>query len=164
MTKRIWNEQSKKKRSDQWKGKTWSPETTFQKGHKAPKTAFKKGMVPWNKGKKHSELSIKKMSEVKIGKYANENHWNWKGGISSINSKIRSSLEYKLWHKAILKRDNFTCRFCGERGGKLQVDHIKPFAFYPELRFAIDNGRTLCESCHKTTDTYKGRAKKELYG
>jgi len=88
-------------------------------------------------------------------KYKGKNSYLWRGGITPINKSIRQSLEYRLWRESVFKRDNWTCVFCGKRGGKLESDHIKPFAFYPELRFAIDNGRTLCEDCHKTTDTYK---------
>lgn len=97
-------------------------------------------------------------------------HWNYKGGITPINAKIRNSVEYKLWREAVLKRDNYTCVWCGKVGGwskeekrqiKLQTDHIKPFALFPELRFAIDNGRTLCEDCHRTTDTWGGRTTKQ---
>ena len=69
----------------------------------------------------------------------------------------RKTLEYRLWREAVFARDNFTCIWCFQRGGKLQADHIKPFALYPELRFALDNGRTLCEDCHKTTNTYGGK-------
>ena len=39
-------------------------------------------------------------------------------------------------------------------GGKLNADHIKPFSLFPELRFDLNNGRTLCVECHKKTDTY----------
>ena len=71
-------------------------------------------------------------------------------------------MEYKLWRKAVFERDNYTCIWCGYKGNKLQADHIKPFADYPELRFAIDNGRALCVDCHKKTRTWGGHKKKQL--
>lgn len=89
----------------------------------------------------------------KIGKKGKE-HWNWQGGIKPVNERIRSSIEYKLWREAVFARDDYTCRFCGQRGGELQADHIKPFAYFPELRFAIDNGRALCVDCHRKTPTW----------
>lgn len=79
---------------------------------------------------------------------------NWKGGITPINYKIRNSARYKKWRKAVFERDNWTCQHCCIRGGKLNADHIKPFATFPDLRFDIKNGRTLCEDCHKKTNSY----------
>ena len=102
---------------------------------------FKKGQKPWNNGKKMIKTSGK-------------NHWNWKGGISP---RMLNTPEYKLWRKSVFERDDYTCQFCGQRGGNLEADHIKPWSLYPELRFAIDNGRTLCIDCHRKTDTYGGR-------
>ena len=78
----------------------------------------------------------------------------WKGGKTESNKLIRQSLEYRLWRESVFKRDNWICIWCGKKGGELAPDHIKPFCDYPELRFAIDNGRTLCHECHKKTDTY----------
>lgn len=77
-------------------------------------------------------------------------HWNWQGGINPINDSIRKSLEYKLWRRAVFERDNYTCIWCGIRGKELNADHIQLWKDYPELRFAIDNGRTLCVECHKS--------------
>ena len=138
-----------------------------------------KGNVPWNKGlhtmteaqkerlrrhftdspisfwlgKRRPSPSIstrKKMSESHMGERAP----NWKGGVTKENHKIRSGLEYRLWRESVFKRDDWTCVWCGVRGVELNADHIKPFAYFQELRFAIDNGRTLCVPCHKTTGTY----------
>ncbi len=98
----------------------------------------------------------KKISEKQKG----EKGSNWKGGISPINKLIRRSVEFRLWREAVFERDNWTCLWCKKRGGELHPDHIKPFSLFPELRFAIDNGRTLCRKCHMTTDTWGGKMKK----
>jgi 5-methylcytosine-specific restriction endonuclease McrA len=76
-------------------------------------------------------------------------HWNWKGGITSENHRIRESTDYKHWIRAVFIRDNFTCQKCGKKGGKLNAHHIKKFSKYPKLRLVADNGITLCETCHK---------------
>jgi 5-methylcytosine-specific restriction endonuclease McrA len=120
--------------------------------HGSPSTEFKKGLIPWNTGKK-CPWTTKRNLENNPTKRGSEN-WNWKGGITPIGQKIRASKEYILWRTAVFMRDDYTCQTCKQRGGKLEADHIKPFSQYPELRFAIDNGRTLCHECHKTTDTY----------
>lgn len=126
----------------------------FPKGHqinkgRRPTNAFPKGINHPFYGKPLSaEL------KEKISKILN----NWKGGITPELTKIRYSPEYKLWRKSVFERDNYTCQKCGDNtGGNLEANHIKPFSLFPELRFAIDNGRTLCEDCHKKTDTYAGR-------
>lgn len=90
-----------------------------------------------------------------VGTRKGELNNKWKGGITPKNTAIRNSKEYKLWRIAVFQRDNYTCIWCGNnKSGNLNADHIKPFSLFPELRFAIDNGRTLCIDCHKTTDSY----------
>lgn len=87
-----------------------------------------------------------------------KNNHQWKGGVTAHSEMIRNSKIYKLWRKAVYERDGYACVECGDKtGGNLQADHIKPFSTHPELRFAIDNGRTLCIACHIKTPTYGGR-------
>ena len=110
-------------------------------------------------GRKFTEAHRKKLSDRNKERIAKGTHNLWKGGVTPQQKLIRSSTEYKLWRKSVFERDNYTCIWCKVRGGKLNADHIKPFIDYPELRFAIDNGRTLCENCHRKTDTYGSRMK-----
>lgn len=119
--------------------------------------------------KKHSTTHKKNISKAMKGKMPKfipcikgERHYAWKGGVTSIYKVIRKSVEYKLWRKAVFERDNYTCIWCGTKDKTIKADHIKRFADYPELRFAIDNGRTLCDRCHRTTETYGNRKGNEV--
>lgn len=122
----------------------------------AVQRAYSEGrLTPWNKGREIPYKSRPWMigrttwNKGNKGFLAGEKHYNWRGGVTPIHDKIRRSIEYKLWRTAVFERDNYTCIWGGkDHKGNLNADHIKPFSLYPELRFAIDNGRTLCEACH----------------
>lgn len=73
---------------------------------------------------------------------------------------LRSSTQNRVWATAVRERDNFTCQICGCHGHI--ADHIKKFSEYPELRFELSNGRTLCKRCHLKTDNY-GNRKQKIY-
>ncbi len=119
----------------------------------------KKKISEAGKGRTHSLEAKMKLSLSKLG----DKNPMWKGGITPINLAIRNSKEYKLWREAVFQRDDYTCQMCLQRGGELNADHIKPFSLYPELRFAIDNGRTLCVDCHRMTDTWGINSNKYIY-
>lgn len=64
--------------------------------------------------------------------------------------RVMDSPEYRKWRWTIFRRDDFTCQMCGKKiSGTLEAHHIKSWKEYPESRYDIDNGVTLCEECHK---------------
>ena len=90
-------------------------------------------------------------------------HWqgdknpNWKGGITKEFPRLLKA-EYKDWRRKIFERDKFTCIICGEKNFKnkgkttyLEAHHIKSWKDFPELRYDLDNGQTLCLNCHNNT-------------
>ncbi len=83
--------------------------------------------------------------------------------ITSFNSKPPKingySPELSAWRLLVLHRDGNRCVFCSSTE-RLEADHIKPRALYPDLQFDVDNGRTLCHSCHVQTETYGGKIRR----
>lgn len=114
-------------------------------------------------GYKHTEETKEKLVASHLGKpqpwkEGVKSHF-WKGGRTKEVTLLRSSWRYKDWRRKIFERDDFTCQWCNQRGSKINADHIKSFARFPELRFELSNGRTLCEPCHRTTDTFAGKSR-----
>lgn len=60
----------------------------------------------------------------------------------------RNNTQYRRWKQAVLERDNYTCTRCGSKEN-LHVHHIKSFSEFPELRYDVNNGATLCKECHR---------------
>lgn len=137
--------------------------------------AFPKGNIPWNKNKGGYKFSKYTLSDEEREHRAllasknwkgkprpdrrGENSNFWKGGISKQRDRIYQSVEYREWRRQVFQRDNYRCTRCGANG-YIEADHIKPFSLFPELRFVVGNGRTLCKPCHRKTPTYGGR----MYG
>ena len=125
-----------------------------------------------SKGKRKSEAHryslglAKRLNPVRywLGKkrvgFSGASNPMWKGGSSRCYKTGYYSTDYKRWRISVFERDGYRCQGCGNIGGYLTAHHVKSFAHYPDSRFDIDNGVTLCELCHSLTDNYKGRAKK----
>ena len=64
----------------------------------------------------------------------------------------RATPEYRRWRAAVLARDGYACRACGATA-PLQAHHLLPFARYPEARYDVSNGVTLCAPCHRQEHT-----------
>ena len=143
-------------------------------GHRITSEETKKKISESNKGKPKSEKARKNMSIAKKGKPS----WNkgmkgynagnknpaWKGGVKSLQLRIRHSLQYRQWVSDVFERDDYTCMVSGVRGGKLEAHHIKQFAKILEEYniktieeaedcaelWNINNGITLSKEIHRS--------------
>jgi 5-methylcytosine-specific restriction endonuclease McrA len=113
-------------------------------------------------GRKYSLETRNKVRASKMG----EKNPAWKDGRSSITKQVRECYKNRQWRSDIFTKDNFSCVFCGQRGGLLEADHYpKSFssifdeyeirtiedAFNCEEFWNLNNGRTLCRKCHDKT-------------
>ncbi len=131
-----------------------SPKTEFKKGFKPwNKGTVSQMVIPWNKGLKGTHFSLD--TEFKKGNppwnkglYGKGNP-NWQGGISFEPYSIEFNNKLK---EQIRKRDNYTCQLCSRKqkdyDRKLAVHHID----YDKLNCKEENLVTLCQSCHIKTN------------
>ena len=104
---------------------------------------------------------------------------SYKGGITPLYTRIRHCEKSMIWRRSCMKRDDYTCQSTDERGGKLEVHHIRHFAVildeflstnshldplidcdklfdlaqHYDPFWDINNGQTLSEESHHSTHT-----------
>jgi len=97
-------------------------------------------------------------------------------GMTSLQERVRDSLNYSQWRESVLRRDSFTCRHCGKMGRSLHADHIEAFGLLLRKHnimdiqsalvcadlWKLENGQTLCASCHWKTDNYGYKAWQQI--
>lgn len=164
-----------KKGDDYWTGRKHRPESLVKlseslKGRKAPKSAFKKGVVGeshnrWKGGADRFPVCLKcdkRLSSMKsrnCRKHAfelvrGENHPLWVKDRSKLKrtgdaNKDRRSSAYVTWRREVWKRDGYKCKIADSSCcGRIEAHHILGFTEHPTLRYKINNGITLCHAHH----------------
>ena len=97
----------------------------------------------WNKG-------------IKTGKHS----YNWIEDRTKLKMSDRRIDDSRMrdWSKEVKKRDGWICRIADINcDGKLESHHILSWSKFPELRYQINNGITLCHAHHprKQNDVQK---------
>lgn len=81
-------------------------------------------------------------------RYRGPLHHSWNPLKSDQERKIgRNVSGYRMWKRQVFERDGHRCLCCGS-AEKLIAHHVLNFAQYPELRTDVENGVSLCRSCH----------------
>lgn len=126
-------------------------------------TCYRKRPVPTERKQRIGETLRKKYKTDPVWKAkvhaarnvaSGPNHWNWKGGVTPLNQRGRTSEDASSWKQAVLHRDNYCCRIC-KTTFNLEVHHINSWASFPEERFILQNGISLCELHHKLYHQYE---------
>ena len=125
-------------------------------------TEFKsagKSKLKWN-CHKHGEFEMiwsgmhsgKGCEKCAIELHCGENNPRYNSNLTDKERELKRSIwgeNLSIWRNEVYKKDNYTCQCCGDnKGHNLNAHHLDGWDWCKEKRIDINNGITLCESCH----------------
>lgn len=105
-------------------------------------------------GKKHSIKTKEKWSKIRRGRFVGplSPHWIEDRAKLKTARKQAYDVRYLEWMRAVKNRDGWKCRMSNkECKGRLEAHHIFRWVDFPDLRYEIKNGITLCHHHHPRT-------------
>lgn len=143
----------------------------------SPGTLFKKGNISWNTGKavygkciecgsrtsiwtKREQPKRCRKCHYKSAFTIKELHPRWKKDRDSI--KVQDTGFHdprrKQWTRDVKNRDGWLCKMANEDcAGGLEAHHILRWSDFPELRYELNNGITLCHAHHPRKKSEEAR-------
>jgi len=77
----------------------------------------------------------------------------WKSDMDDekreLNKAKRNNNEVIHWRKQVFQRDHYICRCCGMKKSPFNAHHLNSWKDFPDQRYIVSNGLTLCVKCHK---------------
>lgn len=155
----IMSQEIREKISKKLKGRLFSEETRERI------SLAKKGKATRGFGWKHSDESKEKMRKSAKGfclqakinaliankERVGEKHQNWISDRTKlkISEKKHLDVKYMYWMRTVKNRDGWKCKILNsDCKGRLEAHHILNWVDYPELRYELNNGITLCVAHH----------------
>jgi hypothetical protein len=111
-----------------------------------------KSLYMFIQGQSCYECGLKKLSNSLKGRpgLRGEESPHWKPE-KTMEERInhRDLPEKYEWRKQVFERDYYTCQCCGDnKGGNLNAHHLDGYDWCKVSRWDIENGITLCKTCH----------------
>ena len=139
--------------------------------------SFKKRMGANEKGrekliaimqtKEYREKASKAKMGAKNGMYGvrGDKHPKWNSELTEEERLIKRAYpEYTEWRRQVYERDKYTCQICGDnKGGNLVAHHLNGYHWDKKARVDINNGVTLCESCHNDFHSIYGYGDNNIF-
>lgn len=91
--------------------------------------------------KKSRSFKLKELSDNEVAKL-----------IQVKKNSFLYTEEWRTLRKQALEKYGYVCVYCGREHSRrfpINVDHIKPRKFFPELALDINNLQPLCGTCNK---------------
>lgn len=78
-----------------------------------------------------------------------EDHPNWNSNLTQEErERNRDTLQNTHWRYGVYSRDRYACVLCGDINN-INAHHLYGYSDYPQYRYDINNGVTLCSTHHK---------------